>query len=480
MRAWPLALLALAFAQTEQTSSTTKSDAQDPVQKLQNALAQLKTKVGGLPPHWDTDMGLPEGWSHKDVVKKCTPNDPLFDSTLNPIDCVKLFPHVLEGYLDEIKQMEEEYQAQHPPPLTPLPDDDAEEGAPTSFLETFLSTGVRARQHLGLQALIDKQRKATEMEEARDELMGHMTAAQKEHVKKESAEIMKAMQTKDHAALKRLGLEGGQTEGYTNRLASPINVEDEIKRLGRMSLDLNREYVLEQKRNAPIIADLKDVQEQEKIVQREQREENEAMISRAKERARVDWERAHTPPPPRINPGRPDSPGYAAAVARLWTQAETRAQEESKHAAEEKAEEMEEMKAHLTPGPAARLQAKLSARLAVDDEELEGMTPTKDQLVAAGFVTTTPPPANSFKLVDDSNYRKMMMHVGHARDELQAAKDAAAGEPSGEPLLPTMPKARDGDQAAAEMTHLAAHVTGRTGLDVHTELPSAETNMRKH
>ena len=44
---------------------------------------------------------------------------------------------------------------------------------------------------------------------------------------------------------------------------------------------------MEQKRNAPIIADLKDIQEQEKVVQREQKEENEAMVERAQARVRL-------------------------------------------------------------------------------------------------------------------------------------------------------------------------------------------------
>merc|ERR1719197_741324 len=145
------------------------------------------------------------------------------------------------------------------------------------------------------------------------------------------------------------------------------------------------------------------------------------MVERARERARKDWERAHTPPPPQIHPGAPNSPGYASRVAQMWKQAEERAKEEQIHTAEEKAEEEEEMKMHMTPGPAARLQAKLSARLAVDDEELEGMTPTQDQLVKAGFITTTPLPSTRPDQANDPSYKKMMMHVKNAHKELKAA-----------------------------------------------------------
>ena len=33
----------------------------------------------------------------------------------------------------------------------------------------------------------------------------------------------------------------GDVEGYHHHLSAPLNVDDEIKRLGRMSLDLNKE-----------------------------------------------------------------------------------------------------------------------------------------------------------------------------------------------------------------------------------------------
>jgi hypothetical protein len=208
---------------------------------------------------------------------------------------------------------------------------------------------------------------------------------------------------------------------FNRNFATPEGIQREMKNLGALETDLNQQYLLTRKRNAPVLADLKIVQNKELEVERELHEEDQEQIKKTQAMAQDDWERAHRVQPPLIQVGPVTSPQWASNVRALWKQVKARAKEEDDHDKAEQEEIMKESIARNTPSPAQKEEMQLSERLVVDEEEMEGEQPSQDQLLAAGMVQPKPIPGYGQKTEADEG---LELQEAEAERELKNAKRA--------------------------------------------------------
>jgi hypothetical protein len=372
---WELVLFVSASAVEQQW---TREDAEQ-FHEVHSAFTEMYGQVhGNGDGSLSYDVDLPDGWTYNDVVEKC--GQPGDEKEHSAADCFALVPHLLQGYWDEIKTMEEGFRAENPKPLLPS------EG--WTHASSLLETNDKANEKLSTKDLIKTMQANSKLAQKHfQEMHNKMKNRAKVHlmnkdeIKVEAKRILAEMHS--HKGQFAPGHHHAHTRN--NKFMNPKYVKSQIKKLDQLQHNLKLEYKLRKERDAPILTDLKKLQEQQKMVSKQEAQENKEDVEESKSMARKDWERAHAVRPPRADPGKPGDPNYQKNLKSMWKDAMSRATEEDSH----EAQEMERMKKfterHRTPSPSQVLERQLVERMMIDDGKLEGREPTQNQLVQAGM-----------------------------------------------------------------------------------------------
>lgn len=334
------------------------------------------------------DVPLPPGWTYQDVARKCGENGQT-DSEHSAVDCMKFIPAMLTGYLSTIKAMEADFRAAHPASVTPISDSVTGCATFTPAPEscscgTVLSTDDEGCKVFNCRLHCEGDGPTSLLETGLADLATSQTLSPEARAFLETGKLVASAAALHGHVSADVEARARELRPHLH-LQTPGQIDSEIKHMDRMEQDLSEQYMTHRKRDAPILADLQNIEVKEVAVERMQQAEDAADIKKAQDMAKEDWERAHRVQPPLIKVGPVSSPMWRHNVNALWAQVKERGDEENKHSMLEQAELKRETLAHMTPSPAQREELRLTNRLVVDDEELEGATPSQGQLVAAGL-----------------------------------------------------------------------------------------------